>query len=200
VQEVLADDAGWTRKRPVLPLVGEDEVDVPERERRQRLLGLGLDQLAAEAGCLPCKRLHRRHGDVERGGLEGCDPPPPRDAAPRRGQLGLREPARSSSAPAWPTRTSAASVSLTPRPAFSTGYEGSGPTVLTEYTEEGAHEIDLPESQGYGAVIDHVVACLHGDAVSRIDAASVLDTLQLTLDVHTALNAGHTGTSPPSPS
>jgi hypothetical protein len=30
----------------VLPLVAQDEVDVPQRQRRQRLLGFGLDQLS----------------------------------------------------------------------------------------------------------------------------------------------------------
>jgi hypothetical protein len=72
---------------------------------------------------------------------------------------------------------------------WTAGYDGSGPTTLTEYTDEGAREITLRESQGYPAVIDHVVDCLRGEAVSRIDAGSVLDALQLTVDVHTALTA-----------
>jgi hypothetical protein len=38
-------------------------------------------------------------------------------------------------------------------------------------------------------VIDHVVACCQGREVSRLGPASVLDTLQLTLDVRTALAA-----------
>jgi hypothetical protein len=36
-------------------------------------------------------------------------------------------------------------------------------------------------------VIDHVLACCRGRDTSRLNPASVLDTLQLTLDVHTAL-------------
>jgi hypothetical protein len=38
-------------------------------------------------------------------------------------------------------------------------------------------------------VIDHVVACCQGREISRLSPASVLDTLQLTLDVRTALAA-----------
>jgi hypothetical protein len=38
-------------------------------------------------------------------------------------------------------------------------------------------------------VIDHVIACCQGRATSRISPASVLDTIQLTLDVHDALTA-----------
>jgi hypothetical protein len=38
-------------------------------------------------------------------------------------------------------------------------------------------------------VIDHVVACCQGRDTSCISPASVLDTLQLTLDIHTALAA-----------
>ena len=75
----------------MLPLVGQDEIDVAERERGQRLLGLGLDELAAQAGRLARERLHRRDGEAERHRLEGGDPPPPGDAARGRGQLGLRE-------------------------------------------------------------------------------------------------------------
>ena len=48
------------RARLVLPLVAEHEVDVAERERGQRLLGLGLDQLAAQPRRVARERLHRR--------------------------------------------------------------------------------------------------------------------------------------------
>ena len=41
----------------VLPLVAEHEVDVAERERRQRLLGLGLDELAPQARRVAGERL-----------------------------------------------------------------------------------------------------------------------------------------------
>ena len=83
-------DARRARVRLVLPLVGQDEVEVAERERGQRLLGLGLDELAAQAGRLARERLHRREREPDRDRLEGGDPPPPRDAARGRRQLGLR--------------------------------------------------------------------------------------------------------------
>jgi drug/metabolite transporter (DMT)-like permease len=41
--QVLAVDARGPRERLVLPLVGQDEIDVPESEHGQRLLGLRLD-------------------------------------------------------------------------------------------------------------------------------------------------------------
>jgi predicted dehydrogenase len=41
----------------------------------------------------------------------------------------------------------------------------------------------------YTAVVDHVIACCQGRETSRLGPASVLDTLQLTLNVHTALAA-----------
>jgi UDP-N-acetylglucosamine 3-dehydrogenase len=37
-------------------------------------------------------------------------------------------------------------------------------------------------------MIDHVLACLHGQAVNQLDPASVLDSLRLTLDVDQAVN------------
>ena len=87
--------------RLVLPFVGQDEVDVAERERGQRLLGLGFDELAAQARRLPRKRLHRRDGEAERDRLEGGDPRPPGDAArdARRAPASARS-ARPSSASA----------------------------------------------------------------------------------------------------
>jgi hypothetical protein len=38
-------------------------------------------------------------------------------------------------------------------------------------------------------VIDHVIACCQGRDTSRLGPASVLDTLQLTLDIRAALAA-----------
>jgi predicted dehydrogenase len=64
------------------------------------------------------------------------------------------------------------------------GYTGQGTSVLAEYTDSGQRTIDLPDSSPYAAMIDHVLACLRGQADSQIDPASVLDALQLTLDVH----------------
>jgi predicted dehydrogenase len=72
---------------------------------------------------------------------------------------------------------------------WTAGYDGRPTTTLTEYTEQGSREVDLPARDAYTAVIDHVLACCQGREVSRLSPASVLDTLQLTLDVHTALAA-----------
>jgi hypothetical protein len=75
----------------MLPLVAEDEVEVPERKGGQRLLWLGFDQLAAELRGVPGESLHRRDREVQRGRLEGGDSCPPGDAARGGGELGLRE-------------------------------------------------------------------------------------------------------------
>jgi hypothetical protein len=76
----------------VLPFVGEHEVDVPERERGQRPLGLRLHELAAQPGRIGFQPPHGGERDPQRDGLEGRDPRPPGDAARRGGQLGLRHP------------------------------------------------------------------------------------------------------------
>jgi predicted dehydrogenase len=70
---------------------------------------------------------------------------------------------------------------------WTAGYDGRPTTTVTEYTEEGSREVDLPVRDAYAAVIDHVIACCQGREASRLSPASVLDTLQLTLDVRTAL-------------
>jgi predicted dehydrogenase len=72
---------------------------------------------------------------------------------------------------------------------WTAGYDGRPTTTLTEYTQQGSHEVDLPARDAYAAVIDHVIACCQGRETSRLSPASVLDTLQLTLDVRTALTA-----------
>jgi hypothetical protein len=72
---------------------------------------------------------------------------------------------------------------------WTAGYDGRPTGTLTEYTQQGQREVDLPARDAYTAVIDHVIACCQGRDTSRISPASVLDTLQLTLDVHTALAA-----------
>jgi len=71
---------------------------------------------------------------------------------------------------------------------WTAGYDGRPSTTLTEYTDQTERTIDLPESDAYSAVIEHVIACMQGHAVSRLSPASVLDTLHVTLDVHRALN------------
>jgi predicted dehydrogenase len=72
---------------------------------------------------------------------------------------------------------------------WTAGYEGRPTGTLTEYTNQGQREVDLPAGDAYTAVIDHVIACCQGRDTSRISPASVLDTLQLTLDIHSALAA-----------
>jgi len=66
---------------------------------------------------------------------------------------------------------------------WTAGWDGRPTTTLTEYTEQGSREVDLPARDAYAAVIDHVIACCQGQETSRLSPASVLDTLQLTLDV-----------------
>lgn len=89
--QILALDACGSRMRLLLPFVGEDEVDVAERERGQRFLRLRFDELAAKGGRVTCKRLHRGNRETERNGLEGGDASPPRNPTRRRSQLGLRQ-------------------------------------------------------------------------------------------------------------
>ena len=72
---------------------------------------------------------------------------------------------------------------------WTAGYDGRPTTTLTAYTEQGQREVDLPARDAYAAVVDHVMACCQGQETSRLGPASVLDTLQLTLDVHAALTA-----------
>jgi predicted dehydrogenase len=75
--------------------------------------------------------------------------------------------------------------------AWTAGWDGRPTGTLTEYTDTGAREIDLPPANSYAAVIDHVLDCLAGRATSRLTPASVLASLQLTLDVRTQLAACH---------
>jgi len=69
--------------------------------------------------------------------------------------------------------------------AMRAGFTGQGPATLTEVTAEEDRPIDLPDAgPPYAAVIDHVLACLHGRASNMIDPASALPALELTLGVH----------------
>lgn len=70
---------------------------------------------------------------------------------------------------------------------FTAGADGQGRTHLVEYTDAGRRTIDLPERAPYTAVIDHVLACLAGKETSRITPESVLEGLELTLDVRRRL-------------
>ena len=67
--------------------------------------------------------------------------------------------------------------------ALRAGFTGQGPSTLTAYTAEGQHPIDLPSTSPYEAVIEHVFACLTGQADNLIEPASALAALELTLDV-----------------
>jgi hypothetical protein len=49
---------------------------------------------------------------------------------------------------------------------------------------------DLPTVDAYRAVIDHVIGCCEGGAESRLDPASVLDSLAVTHEIHEALTGG----------
>jgi len=68
------------------------------------------------------------------------------------------------------------------------GFTGQGPSTLIEHTTESERAIDLPDAAPpYAAMIDHVLACLQGDADNLIEPASALPALELTLDVHQRL-------------
>ena len=67
------------------------------------------------------------------------------------------------------------------------GFTGQGPATLTEHTADGEHPIDLPAASPYETMIDHVLACLNGQAGNLIEPSSALLALELTLDVHRRL-------------
>ncbi|MFF1414059.1 Gfo/Idh/MocA family protein [Streptomyces sp. NPDC058289] len=69
------------------------------------------------------------------------------------------------------------------------GYDGKPATTLTEYTADGSRDIPLPTADQYTAMIDHVLAVLHGHADNEITPASALDALELTLQVDQQVNA-----------
>jgi hypothetical protein len=70
---------------------------------------------------------------------------------------------------------------------WSAGYDGRPTTTLTEFTDHGARDIDLPAVDAYTAVIDHVIACCEGRSESRLDPATVLDSLKVTLEIRDTL-------------
>jgi predicted dehydrogenase len=71
--------------------------------------------------------------------------------------------------------------------AMSAGFTGQGPATLTEHTANGQQPIELADTSPYPAMIDHVLTCLTGHTDNRIDPASALPALDLTLDVHQRL-------------
>lgn len=88
-EQLVPFDALRARPRKGVPLVGEHEVEVAEREGGKRVLRLGLDELAAQFGGAAGEGGDRGRGDAERHGLERGDPPPPGDPAGRGGEVGL---------------------------------------------------------------------------------------------------------------
>ena len=89
VRAVRALDAGRQPPGLGLPLVAEHEVEVADGQRGQRLLGLGLDELAAEPRRRRGEALHRRECEAERDRFKAGDPGAPRDRAGRRREVGL---------------------------------------------------------------------------------------------------------------
>ncbi|WP_438490093.1 Gfo/Idh/MocA family protein [Streptomyces sp. S186] len=67
--------------------------------------------------------------------------------------------------------------------ASSVGFDGKPNGTVTSYNAFGAHELDLPPADQYAAMIDHVLACLRGEADNDIAPVTALDALQLTLDI-----------------
>jgi hypothetical protein len=72
--------------------------------------------------------------------------------------------------------------------AMRAGFTGQGPATLTEHTSKGERQLELSSTSPYDAMIDHVLACLTGDAKNLIEPASALPALELTLQVHEQLN------------
>ncbi|CAM4439757.1 Gfo/Idh/MocA family oxidoreductase [Nocardia ninae] len=68
------------------------------------------------------------------------------------------------------------------------GEDGEDATVV-EYTAAGRRVLTAQGSGSYTAMIEHVLACLRGEADNRIALSSVLDALALTLDIHHAIQS-----------
>ncbi|MFF9900968.1 Gfo/Idh/MocA family protein [Streptomyces longispororuber] len=71
------------------------------------------------------------------------------------------------------------------------GFDGKPTGTLTAYTTDGARELALPPADQYTAMISHVMDVLAGKAENRIAPHSVLDALQLTLDLDQKVNSPH---------
>jgi predicted dehydrogenase len=73
--------------------------------------------------------------------------------------------------------------------AFTADFTGQTPRpVVHEYTEKGHREIRAEGSDAFTATIDHVLACLRGEAINQLTPASVLNSLKLTIDLHQTVN------------
>jgi hypothetical protein len=74
---------------------------------------------------------------------------------------------------------------------FVAGFTGQAPDpVVREYTDDGNRELSAEGPEAYTAMIDHVLACVRGEADNRLAPDSVLESLRLTLDVHHAVSRG----------
>ena len=89
VEEVEAGHAVRQPQRLVLPLVAQHDVHVPQRQGRQRLLGLRLDELAAQPRRALAQRLHCRQRQPDRHRLEARDPGAALNRSGGRRQVGL---------------------------------------------------------------------------------------------------------------
>ncbi|KZM74744.1 Gfo/Idh/MocA family protein [Nocardia terpenica] len=72
--------------------------------------------------------------------------------------------------------------------AFTQGFDGKPTATVTTYTSKGEETTQLPAADPYSAMIDHVLACLHGRATNRIGPDTVLGTLAVTLDIDAIVN------------
>lgn len=68
------------------------------------------------------------------------------------------------------------------------GFDGKPTGTVTAYTADGTRELDLPPADQYTAMIDHVLAVVHGQATNQITPASTLDALELTLELDRKVN------------
>ncbi|MFF8610695.1 hypothetical protein ACF06X_32830 [Streptomyces sp. NPDC015346] len=69
------------------------------------------------------------------------------------------------------------------------GFDGKPSGTVIAYTPDGPRELQLSPSDQYTAMIEHVMDVLHGRAENQIAPDSVLDALQLTLDIEHKVNA-----------
>jgi predicted dehydrogenase len=68
------------------------------------------------------------------------------------------------------------------------GFDGKPTGTVTAYTTDDVRELQLKPADQYAAMIDHVLAVLHGETDNQITSASTLDALQLTLDIDQNVN------------
>ncbi|WP_306324556.1 Gfo/Idh/MocA family protein [Streptomyces venezuelae] len=71
------------------------------------------------------------------------------------------------------------------------GFDGKPTGTVTAYTQDGPRELDLPTADQYTAMIDHVLAVLHGQDENQIGPDTVLAALRLTLDIEQRVNGTH---------